>query len=120
MIRANASVGTISAKIEASTKRSEGSQKRKRRISRLVSSKGTCAADRSGTDDYAERGHPRPWTGSVESEIAAASRSASPSAPHGVTSSEPMGFTDLTQASDDQSLPLIDVAQVRAFIISPV
>lgn len=116
MIRANASMGSIAAKIEASRLGPEGSQKRKRSISPFASSQeGTSAADRSGTGDYTERRHPRPWTGSAEPQMAASRSSSLPDPPGLTSSSESLGFASLALASDDQSLPIIDVAQVRRF-----
>lgn len=115
MIRANASIGSIAATVEASTKGRPGSQKRKRSVSPLASSKeGASVAERNRTDEHVEGYHVYPYTGSVESDVAA-SRSASLPGPPTVTSSrESLDVTGFAPASDSQSSPIIDVAQVSA------
>ena len=115
MIHAKASIGSIAAIIEASTKGPEGSQKRKRSVSSSASSKeGTGVANRIKTDDDTEQSDTRPQDRLIEPETAA-SRSVSRPAPNQVTSSDgSIGVTGLTLGSDDQFHPIIDLAHVRA------
>jgi hypothetical protein len=117
MIRENASMGSIAAKIEAGMKAPEGSQKRKRSVSSSALSKeGMSAEDQTGSEDQTERHNKRPPTGSIGPKRAT-SRSAPRPAPRRVTSpNDSLGVTGLTLASDDHSYPIIDLAQVGAFV----
>jgi hypothetical protein len=119
MIHANAPIGSIAAIIEASMKSPEGSQKRKRGVSSSASSKeGIGPADRSKSDDDTERSDARPQDGLIEHETTE-SRSVSRPASHQATSSDgSIGVTGLALGSDDQSHPILDLAQVRASVSS--
>jgi hypothetical protein len=112
MIRADAYIGSIAAKIEANMKSPEGSQKRKRSVSSASSKEESGAAHRSGSDDHDARRQ----AGRIEPETVA-SDSASQPTPYRVTSSGgSIGLTGLTLGLDDQPHPIPDLAQVRASI----
>lgn len=117
MIRANASMTSIAAAVEASTMTSEGSLKRKRSVSSSASSReGTDGVKRTGSDDHTKPSHTLSQGVLTESETAA-SRSTSAPEPYQLTSSEqPIGDDALTFGSDDQPHPIFELAQVRAFV----
>ena len=109
MIRANASMASISATIEAGVKGLEASQKRKRSVSSSTSPK-----DRTDAGD--STGDTIPEVGASRSE-AATSNSASQSAPHWIPSpNDSIGITDLTLVSSDQPQPELGPEQVRIFV----
>jgi hypothetical protein len=120
MIRANEPMPSIAAKIEASLKTSEGSQKRKRTISPSAMVKDDMsAAGQSGSDVHMGQTDLSPRGGWIRSE-SAASTTASQPAWHRVTSSnDSIGSTGHTSGMDDQSKQIFDHAQVRALIPPP-
>jgi len=120
MIRANAPMSAIAAKVEASLKTSEGSQKRKRTISpSAIVKDNISAAGQSGGDVHMDQTDLSPRGGWIGSE-SAASTTASWRASHRVTTSnDSIGSTGHTSWMDDQSNQIFDHAQVRALIPLP-
>jgi hypothetical protein len=117
MIRANASMTSIAAAVEASAMTSERSLKRKRSVSSSASSReGTDGVKRTGSDDHTKPSHTLSPGALTESETAA-SRPTSAPAPYQLTSSkESIGDGALTFGSDHQSHPIFELAQVRASV----
>ena len=114
MIRANASMSSIAAMVEANLKTSDGSQKRKKSVSSsALSQEDTGAAEHSGSDVDMGQTDPSPQPGLIGSEPDP-SWSASRPAPHWVTSpSDSIEFTGPALESLGQSPPILDLAQVR-------
>jgi hypothetical protein len=114
MIRANAPMSSIAAKVKASLKTSEGSQKRKRMVKDDISAAGQSGSDvHMDQTDLSPRGE---WIGSESAASTATSRPAL----HRVTSSnDSIGSTGHTSGMDDQSNQIFNHAQVRALIPPP-
>jgi hypothetical protein len=113
MIRANASMASIAAAIEAGIKSLEVSQKRERSVSSSTSPKDrTDAGDWRGSDGHPFQRDTIPEVGVSRSETTT-SNSASEPAPHWIPSTE---ITDLTLGSSDQPWPVLGLDQVRIFV----
>jgi hypothetical protein len=117
MIRANAPMSSIAAKVEASLKTSGGSQKRKRTISpSAIVQDDISAAGQSGSDVHMDQTDLTPRSGWIESESATSTTVSGP-ASHRVTSSrDSIGSTGHTSGMDDQ---IFDYAKVGALIPLP-
>jgi hypothetical protein len=120
MIRANAPVSSIAAKVEASLKISRGSQKRKRTISPSATVKDDIsAAGQSGSDVHMDQTDLSPPGGWIGSESAASTTTSRPASHRVTTSNDSIGSTGHTSWMDDQSNQMFDHAQVRALILLP-
>ncbi len=118
MIRANASMASIAATVEAGVKSLEASQKRKRSAS--PSTTNTSPTDRTDAGDWRRSGG-HPCQRNIISEAGASrsetttSNSVSQSVPHGIPSNDSMGITDLALGSSEQPRPVLGLDQVRIF-----
>jgi hypothetical protein len=120
MIRANAPISSIAARVEASLKTSEGSQKRKRTISpSAIVNDDISTAGQSGGDVHMDQTDLSLRGGWIGSESAASTTVSRP-ALHRVTSSnDSVGSTGHTSGMEDQYNQIVDHTQVRALIPLP-
>lgn len=120
MIRANAPMSSIAAKVDASLKTSEGSQKRKRTISpSAIVKDNISAAGQSGSDVHMDQTDLSPRGGWIGSESAASTIASQPASHRVTTSDDSIGSTGHTSWMDGQSNQIFDHAQVRALIPLP-
>lgn len=120
MIRANAPMSSIAAKVEASLKISEGSQKRKRTISpSAIVKDDVSAAGQSGSDAHMDQTDLSPRGGWIGSESTASTTASRPASHRVTASNDSIGSTGHTSWMGDQSNQIFDHAGVRALIPLP-
>jgi hypothetical protein len=120
MIHANAPMSSVAAKVEASLRTSEGSQKRKRMISpSAIVKDDISAAGQSVSDVHMDQTDLSPRGGWIGSESAASTTVSQPTSHRATSSHDTIGSTGHTSGMDDQPNQIFDHAKVRALLPLP-